>query len=120
MSSAEERFAGLVEALAGSDCVTFGSGRRGFGSDALQVGGRIFAMVTRGRIVLKLPAPRVASLIADGTGLPFDAGKGRPMREWVALSDPSRDPLPLALEARAFVSRRGRRTTDSASDRATR
>ena len=45
----------LVEALAGRSGVTLGSGRRGFGSDALLVNGHIFAMVSRGHLVLKLP-----------------------------------------------------------------
>jgi TfoX/Sxy family transcriptional regulator of competence genes len=104
----EAHFGALAEALVGKDGVKLGSGRRGFGSDALQVDGRIFAMVTRGRIVLKLPRERVSSLIAAGIGSPFDAGKGRPMREWVMLEEDAHERLlPLAQEARAFVSGRG-------------
>ena len=53
---------------------------------------------------MKLPAPRVAELIASGVGAPFDAGKGRPMKEWVALrSVPQEEQLALAAEALAFV-----------------
>jgi hypothetical protein len=107
-TSGDQRFAKLVEALDGEDGVTVGGGRRGFGSDALQVDGRIFAMVTGGRLVLKLPAPRVAALVAASDGLPFDAGKGRPMKEWVALADDEAVAWrELALEALAFV--RGRK-----------
>jgi TfoX/Sxy family transcriptional regulator of competence genes len=96
---------GLGEALAGRDGVTLGSGRRGFGSDALLVDGRIFAMVTRGSLVLKLPRDQVAALVAEGVGAPFDAGKGRPMKEWVALDERSEGRwLSLAREAAAFVS----------------
>ena len=85
--------------------VTLGSGRRGFGSGALHVSGRIFAMVSGGRVVVKLPPDRVASLIATGDGSPFDAGKGRPMKEWVALA-PGDDETwwARAEEAREFVS----------------
>ena len=106
----EDRFKELADALVGKDGVTLGSGKRGFGSDALQVEGRIFAMVTRGGVVLKLPAEQVRGLIASGQGSPFDAGKGRPMREWVVLERGAHERLlPLAVEARAFVSRRSRR-----------
>jgi TfoX/Sxy family transcriptional regulator of competence genes len=98
------RFATLVAALAGRDGVTLGSGRRGFGSGALTVHGRIFAMVSDDRIVLKLPHERVAAVLASGDGLAFDAGKGRPMKEWVALRETSAErTLSLAREARDFV-----------------
>lgn len=103
----EERFDQLVAALMERDGVALGSGKRGFGSGALQADGRIFAMVTRGRIVLKLPPTRVSALISAGAGSPFDAGKGRPMREWVALEEGAYgDLLALAQEAATFVSGR--------------
>ena len=54
--------------------------------------------------MVKLPASRVAELIKACIGAPFDAGKGRPMREWVALPDGSRaEDLALAEEALLFV-----------------
>jgi TfoX/Sxy family transcriptional regulator of competence genes len=100
----DARFAALVKALSGQAGVALGNGRRGFGSDALQVDGRIFAMITRGRVVLKLPKERVAALIDSGAGAPFDAGKGRPMKEWVALEDAgAKQALALAEEALGFV-----------------
>jgi hypothetical protein len=75
-----------------------------FGAAALRVDGRIFAMVSRGRLVMKLPAARVAELIVGGDGEPYDAGKGRPMKEWVAF-DPrgNRSWVDLATEALDFV-----------------
>lgn len=102
----EDRFAALVEAFASLDGITLGSGRRGFGSGALCVNGRIFAMPGRVGIVLKLPARRVAELIAGHDGAPFDAGKGTPMKEWVVLAEELSDArcLQLAREALAFVS----------------
>jgi TfoX/Sxy family transcriptional regulator of competence genes len=106
-STADSRFAYLHEALAGRDGVTLGSGKRRFGSDALQVHGRIFAMLRGGRLFLKLPRDRVAALLASGAGSPFDAGKGRPMKEWVVL-EPRADQqwVPLATEALTFVAAR--------------
>ncbi|MBA2381883.1 MAG: hypothetical protein H0V73_07210 [Chloroflexi bacterium] len=63
-------------------------------------------MVSGGRLVLKLPASRVSELLAAGGGLPFDAGKGRPLREWVALADADDATWrSLAREAATFVGR---------------
>jgi hypothetical protein len=105
----EARFASLARALADRPEVELAARRRGFGRGTLQVGGRIFAMISHGRLVLKLPRERVAELIATGDGQPFDSGKGRPLAEWLALGDSDdaywRD---LALEAADFVGRGGR------------
>ena len=104
----EARFTALVEHFAARPGVTPPEpGRRAFGASALKVGGSIFAMLQDGRLVVKLPAQRVAKLIADGDGEPFGAGKGRPMREWVAVpyADEARWRA-LAEEALAFVGRR--------------
>jgi TfoX/Sxy family transcriptional regulator of competence genes len=122
--AAADRFATLIEALAGTEGVTVGSGKGGFGSDALQVDGRIFAMVTRGCLVLKLPRARVNDLVASGDAGAFDAGKGRPMKEWAAFEVmPSADEaVALGREALAFVAglpKRGRATGSPRSETAT-
>ena len=106
---AEERLAALAEEFAGLPGVELpgGPGSRRFGSQAVKVNGSIFAMVTGGRLVVKLPRERVDALIAEGTGAPFDSGKGRPMKEWVAVAvDDDQTWLALAQEALAFVSSR--------------
>jgi hypothetical protein len=107
----EARFAALVEELATRPGVgpPGASARRGFGSAALTVDGSIFAMVVGGGLVLKLPRHRVEGLVAGGTGLPFTAANGAPMREWVALDHgtPEVD-LALAEEAMEFVRSRKR------------
>ena len=96
-------FASLVEALDGRDGAELAVGR-GFGSGTLQVRGRIFAMASGGRVILKLPAARVSELVSSGEGVAFDAGHGRPMREWIALSGgPATPSLELAREALALV-----------------
>ncbi len=89
-----ERFAAMVAATAGDPDVQppDSAGGRRFGSETLRVGGSIVAMLVQGRVVLKLPRDRVDALIAAGDGEPFDNGRGRPMREWVALAgDPAED-----------------------------
>ena len=104
-AEAQARFVDLVDAFAGRDGVTHGAGRRGFGSDALQADGRIFAMLKNEYLVLKLPNARVAALLKSGDGAAFDAGKGKPMKEWVMLGPRVQEWwLPLAEEALSYVS----------------
>lgn len=103
-TDAGEHFGRIAEALSREPGVTVAEGR-GFGSGTLQVNGRIFAMVSRGRFVVKLPRARVDTLIASGTDLPFNAGKGRPMKEWVVIAEHAADQwTELADQARQFVS----------------
>ncbi len=101
----EERYASIVEALIGNADVTLGSpGKRGFGSSALQVGGKIFAMLVEGKFVVKLPRQRVDALVASGDGERFDPGHGRLMKEWLTVSPESGEGWPpLAQEALEFV-----------------
>ena len=99
----EERYAELARAFLGQPEVS--QEGRGFGSSALKVRGRIFAMLSsRGEFVVKLPRQRVDQLVAAGEGDRYDPGKGRLMKEWLAVkAGDQRDWLPLAEEALAFV-----------------
>ena len=104
----EGRYASLVEAMVGKGGVTYGSpgggSRRAFGGDALKVGDRIFAMLVRGRLVVKLPRRRVVQLIGSGEGSPFEPRPGRAMTEWFVVSETSDlDWAALAAEARDYV-----------------
>ena len=102
-----DQFDALVETFAGAPDVTLPTedptAKRGFGSSALKVKDKIFAMLVRGSLVLKLPKARVDELIAAGQGDRFDPGHGRLMKEWVVIAEGSGDWLALAREARKFV-----------------
>jgi len=82
--------------------------RRGFGSRALKVDGKIFASLSSGdRLLLKLPAARVEALIAEGIGERFSTGPCRPKREWVTVAPTHASRwVALADEARAFATAR--------------
>jgi len=101
-----EQFARLAQHFAGRDGVTLPGEdlSRGFGSDALRIGGSIFTMHVRGNLVVKLPKNRVDILVADGHAEHFSANRGRPMKEWaVLLTDDSKVWMTLAEEALEFV-----------------
>lgn len=104
------RYAGLAEEFEGRPGVTHaadgdGQRRRGFGRDALMVHGKIFAMLSGGRLVVKIPRARVDALVADAEGERFDPRRnGRVMREWFVLDpDSGLDWSDLAGEALRFV-----------------
>ena len=103
---AEEWFNALIDEFRAAPGVSVPGepGRHGFGSSALKVHGSIFAMVSGGRLVVKLPRDRVSALIGTGAGAPFDAGKGRAMKEWLTvMADDQESWLTLAREALDFV-----------------
>src|SRR5262249_31912610 len=77
-------FERIGERFAEQPGVTTGTG---FGSNpGLRFEGRIFAMLSNDRLVVKLPAGRVGELVDGGLADRFDAGKGRPMREWAIVT----------------------------------
>lgn len=102
----QQRYGVLVDELVGVPGVVPPRSGGGFGRSALRFEGKIFAMLVRGRLVLKLPEARVSELIAAGEGLNFDANKGTPLREWLSVDPGSGlDWLPLAREALDFARR---------------
>lgn len=108
-SSPEQRYSSLVKTLVRTQGVTGPSGKdadgkKKFGADALKFGGKIFAMLSHERFVVRLPRARVDELVASGDGERCDPGHGRVMREWFALDSSSKKRwLPLAKEAMMFV-----------------
>lgn len=105
----EARYAAIVAALRDHPGVTYGADEPGakqrFGASELKIGGKIFAMLTQARLVVKLPKTRVDALVASGDGQRFDPRRdGRLMKEWLSLDPTSRaNWLALAREAMEFV-----------------
>jgi hypothetical protein len=60
--------------------------------------GKSFRMSMSGKFILKLPADRVAALIARGVGEAMRHGP-RVMREWIVITDGHADWVALAKEA---------------------
>jgi hypothetical protein len=101
MTTPGERYGALASALLERPGFTL-SDSRGFARDAVMKNGKLVACLRGEVLLMKLPAARVAELIASGDGAPFDANKGKPMKEWV-LAKMSADWMALAEEAAAFV-----------------
>jgi len=99
-AKSEEGFARVTRAFADDPEVSFG---RLFASDGLKVHNKIFAMLVRGSLVVKLPKARVDALVGARNGERFDPGHGRLMKEWVVIAPGAGEWLALAQEARRFV-----------------
>lgn len=92
----EQRYATLVEALLPD------ARAKVFNAHSMCVNNKIFVMLVKDRLVVKLPRKRVDALVASGEGEPYDVGTGKPMKEWlVVVSDENW--LPLAKEALEFM-----------------
>ena len=109
--TAEERWTSLVETMLAQGAATHGSDgpQQAFGSTSLKTNGKIFAMLVKDRLVVKLDRRRVAELVEAGQGRPFDPGHGRLQKEWLDVESASDVMwLDLATEAESFVARRPR------------
>jgi hypothetical protein len=98
-------FKPLVAAFARARAVTV---EKGWGSSnvVLKVRGKIFAMLVRAELVVKLPRRRVDELVESSAGTRFDPRRdGRAMKEWVVLRPGGADWLELAAAALRFVGR---------------
>jgi hypothetical protein len=106
--SPDEQFSKIVTSLKGLPKVSVGASRRGFGSSALCISKKIFAMISSsGRLVVKLPKQRVGELVAVGAGSRFEPSRGRVMNEWLAVDpDWGGDWLSLAREAMKFAGKK--------------
>jgi predicted DNA-binding protein (MmcQ/YjbR family) len=100
----ESSFASVVNAFAHDRQVVPPGTGKGFGSGALKVNGKIFAMISsKGKFVVKLSEERVNELIAAGKGSRFDPGRSRAMKEWLVVTADHALWIPLAKEARKLL-----------------
>jgi hypothetical protein len=100
--AADRRLAPVAKALRAEQ----ESGRpKKFGAGALKVKGKMFAMVSRGQLVVKLARDRASALVTSGEGKYFDPGHGRLMKQWIVIVNDQRSWLELAKEAHDFVER---------------
>jgi hypothetical protein len=100
----ETRFALVVNAFADDREVAPPGSGKGFGSGALKVAGKIFAMMSsKGEFVVKLSEERVSALVAAGKGCRFDPGRGRVMKEWLVVTADHTLWIPFAKEARKLL-----------------
>ncbi len=111
----EDRFETLVAAMLERPGTGHGSAdggpQRAFGSTSLKTNGKIFAMLVKGRLVVKLDRRRVDALINSGAGSRFDPGHGRLQKAWLDVeSDSDERWLDLAIESEAFVAKRHSQT----------
>ena len=101
----------MTDVLAGGTATYGNAGgpQRAFGSTSLKTDGKIFAMLVKDRLVVKLSAARVAALVAEGVGEPFDPGHGRIQKEWLSVRGVDLEQWhALAVESEAFVAKRPR------------
>lgn len=93
-------FAPVAKAFAKNRNVTAGMMMASYG---LKVKGKIFAMLVRGQMVVKLPKHRVDEMIEGGKGKRFDPGHGKLMKEWVVVLAEKKSWVEIAQEAYRFV-----------------
>jgi hypothetical protein len=84
---------------------------RALQNDVLNVNGKIFAFLSKDRLVVKVPAPQAGELVESGVAEAFTSG-GRTMKEWVAVApshgDRWRPLMNDAFEYVGAISRSGR------------
>jgi hypothetical protein len=97
----DPRFAPVIEAFADDERVIR---KRMFSTEnTLTVNGKIFAMLVKGKLVVKLPKARVDEIVREGDGVHFDPGHGRLMKEWVTVETDDDAWIGLAQESHRFV-----------------
>ncbi|MBW8734210.1 MAG: hypothetical protein JF571_07895 [Asticcacaulis sp.] len=79
--------------------------RKALQSMGLMIGGKLFAFIRDGHLILKLPATQIDILIAAHDAVRFDGNRDKPMKEWIVMPPSSEHIWPgLAEDAYSFVS----------------
>jgi TfoX/Sxy family transcriptional regulator of competence genes len=82
VADADDQFREICERLLASDPQI--ELKHAFSSPGLRYDDKIFAMLVKGELVVKLAAGRCEELASDGAARPFTMGD-RAMREWVVV-----------------------------------
>lgn len=109
--AADPRFVPVVAALQRASGFSLMESKSG-AMRGLVLHGKSFGMSSHGRFILRLGEARVAELIAQGVGVPFEARPGTAMKGWIVVTQAGADWVTLAREALATMAdtRRARRT----------
>ncbi len=59
-------------------------------NEGLKINSKVFAVIVRGALVVKIPAADAARLIEGGQGVAFEPRPGRPAKEWVVVESADR------------------------------
>jgi TfoX/Sxy family transcriptional regulator of competence genes len=78
----QEIFDRITDGLLGDSQVERG---RMFGSVGLKFGGKVFAMLVKDHLVVKLSTAQARELVDTGVGRFFDPGHGRLMKQWISV-----------------------------------
>jgi TfoX/Sxy family transcriptional regulator of competence genes len=79
---AHDWFQSIVARYADAPDVSTG---KSFGSTGLKTNRKVFAMLIKDKLVVKLPRTQVDERINAGRGTAFDPGHGRLMKEWLSI-----------------------------------
>ena len=88
MTDTNDPYLELREHFTTDDSVTVNEGR---GSQGIKFGKKMFVMFYKGDLIVQLSPERVGELIADGIGVPFDPGTGKPMKNRVLIPSARKD-----------------------------
>lgn len=109
---AAARWEALVADVLAAGSATYGNEggpQRAFGATSLKTDGKIFAMLVKDRLVVKLSADRVTELVEERVGEQFDPGHGRIQKEWLSVFGHDQAAWrALATESEAYVAKRSR------------
>ena len=57
----------------------------------IKLGKKVIFMFLKVNLLVKLPEERISEIIAAGDGEPYDPGTGKPMKNWVLITETRRE-----------------------------